>query len=52
MANIMVCIWQQKRLKESYLENNFGNVTGDLYKSDEGSLQYKGDDPELLKLNR
>ena len=34
-------------LKESYLENNFGNVTGDLYKSDEGSsLQYKGDDPE------
>ncbi|HBG7806514.1 TPA: CotH kinase family protein, partial [Clostridioides difficile] len=34
-------------LKESYLENNFGDVTGDLYKSDEGSsLQYKGDDPE------
>ncbi|HBG5345612.1 TPA: CotH kinase family protein [Clostridioides difficile] len=34
-------------LKESYLENNFSNVTGDLYKSDEGSsLQYKGDDPE------
>ncbi|VFC58969.1 spore coat protein [Clostridioides difficile] len=34
-------------LKESYLENNFGDVTGDLYKSDEGSsLQYKGDNPE------
>lgn len=34
-------------LKESYLENNFGDVTGDLYKSDEGSsLQCKGDDPE------
>ncbi|MCC0704201.1 CotH kinase family protein [Clostridioides sp. ES-S-0049-02] len=34
-------------LKESYLENNFGDVTGDLYKSDEGaSLQYEGDDPD------
>ncbi|MCC0670041.1 CotH kinase family protein [Clostridioides sp. ZZV14-6009] len=34
-------------LKESYLENNFGDVTGDLYKSDEGaSLQYNGDDSE------
>lgn len=34
-------------LKESYLENNFGDVTGDLYKSDEGaSLEYNGDDSE------
>lgn len=34
-------------LKESYLENNFGDVTGDLYKSDEGaSLEYNGDASE------
>lgn len=25
-------------LKEFYFENNFGNVIGDLYKLDEGSL--------------
>lgn len=37
---------------EPYLENNFGNITGDLYKALSGSgstLEYKGDDEKNYK---